>query len=171
MQTIGVLRMVTKPEFTEIMKKWLEKYLKKYSEEYSINIVCPNSSLSKIAIEDIKRVPDYASFEFKPDVLGILVNKTNKDVKLVFLNRSISAISLKEIGELICYSRLAKPIESFLVSTKGLPNEVNLLLLDKDNEKRILSFDSNFVKIFRFDTEKDSIDQKSIYPIQYKGKI
>ena len=164
--------MVTKLEFTEIMKKWLNKYLEKYSKEYNIKIICPKSNLSKIALAEIKKLPNYSSFEFKPDVLGILINKLNKETKLIFLNRTTLATSLKEIGEIICYSRLAKPLESFLVSLRGLPNGVNLLLLDKEKERSILFFDEEkFVILFRYDIEKESIDPNSVYPRKFKGKL
>jgi len=149
------------------MKVWLENHLHDdYSNEYNIQVIIPDSNLSKIAIKSIKSIDGYNSFDFKPDVLGILSDKHTGKTELVFLNRSVSAISLKEIGELFFYSKLAQPIQSFIVSSKGLPNEVNLLLLNEDIEKRLLQYSNNgTIIIFRWDVESDSIDPKSIFPL------
>ncbi len=159
--------MISKSEFTEILEKWLNNYLiKKYSERYKIKVVIPSSNLSKLHEPEIKMYPGYSVLEFKPDILGILTEKKSNDVEIVLLNRSISAISLKEIGEMHCYSRLCDPKESFIISPKGLPNEVNLLLLNKIIERQVLFYkDNKFIKILGFDIKKEDIDGKTNFPI------
>lgn len=168
MRIIGDMKMpLTKPEFVDLMKEWMERYLRKtYSGEYDIEVIVPSSNISKLQIEAIKKVENYSSFEFSPDILGVLRNKKTKEIKLAFMNRSISAISLKEIGELHCYSKLANPIFSCIVSPKGLPNEVNLLLLNKDIELKLLKYSENkFINIFRWDETTNNVDKKSIFPL------
>lgn len=158
--------MIPKEEFTKKMCKWLESYLiKKYANEYNVQVVLPKSNLSKLPIESLKRIEGYSLLDFKPDILGILSHKTNHTIRLVFLNRSMSAISLKEIGEMNCYSRLANPIQSFIVSPRGLPNEVNLLLLNSDTEKNLLEYNNTSIIVFRWDVEKAKVDDKSIFPL------
>lgn len=145
----------TKEILSENLLHWLENYLeKKYSEEYFIEALMPKSYISKLPNDNIKKIPNYSSFDFKPDLLGILQLKENPNiVELVFVNRSASSLSLKEIGEIICYSRIASPKEAFLISPKALANEVNLILLDRSMQANILSYNDKFVKIGKFDGE------------------
>lgn len=134
---------------------WLENYLERKYTNYNVEVFIPHNYISKIPNDNIKKIPNYSSFDFKPDIIGILSSKLDSDdIKLVFVNRSISALSLKEIGEILCYSRIAQPIEAFLISPKALANEVNLILLDKIKQDNILSYSNNFVKIGKFDGEK-----------------
>lgn len=135
---------------------WLNKYLeKKYSFKYLIEVFIPKSYISKLPNDSIKKIPNYTSFDFKPDILGILQSKENPNiVKLILVNRSTSSLSLKEIGEIICYSRIANPEEAFLISPKALANEVNLILFDKAMQTNILSYQDKFVKIGKFDGER-----------------
>lgn len=132
---------------------WFNDYLlEKYSGEYNVEVFIPKSYISKLPNKSIKQIPNFSSFEFKPDVLGILTSKTNPtDVKLVFINRSINALSLKEIGEILCYAKIAQPVEAFLISPKALANEVNLILLDRAKQSTILHYGRDkFVLIGRF---------------------
>ena len=158
---------ITKPEYTAIVRDWLDKYLKeKYSGECEVSVIVPDTDLSRLAIEPIKKVPNYSTFEFAPDVLGIMIHKNTREPKLVFLNRSVNAISLKEIGEMYCYCKLADPFLAFIVSPKGLPNEVNLLLLNKNIENKLLSYSTGkSIVLFRLDEKTKKVDELSVYPV------
>ena len=157
---------ITKSAFTKIMSKWLVKYLTAmYSEKYSIEVIIPKSTLAKLSSRKIKTIPDFSSFEFKPDILGILKNKENGKAELVFMNRSINAISLKEIGEMLCYCRLANPKDAFICSPKGAPTEVILLLHEDSIQTRLLNYSGcRFITLFKYDTQNDKVDEKFLFP-------
>ena len=146
----------TKEILSEKLLLWLNKYIEEnYSSKYLIDILIPKSYISKLPNDNIKKIPNYTSFDFKPDLLGILQSKEDSNiVKLIFVNRSPNSLSLKEIGEIICYSRIANPEEDFLISPKALANEVNLILLDKTTQTNVLSYGDKFVKIGKFDGER-----------------
>jgi hypothetical protein len=156
-----------KDKFTNTLKEWLEKYLEKeYSKNYDINVLIPASNISKLAVPEIKKVANYSSFEFKPDILAVLSERKTGMTELVFMNRSLNAISLKEIGEMHCYCKLSKPILAFISSPKGLPNEINLLLLNQEIEMRLLNYsEDRCINIFRWDEKQASIDTNSIFPV------
>ena len=162
-----------KKEFTTVLSGWLENYLKSiYSKTHNIEIVIPSSNFSKISNEKLKKIDGYTSFDFHTDLLGILENKKNNNVELVILNRSTSAVSLKEIGEMNCYSKLIKPKHCFIASLKGLPEEVNLILLSKDKEEKILKITKDlYITIFKWDESKNKIDPISIFPINERNKF
>lgn len=160
-----------KNEFTNRLSQWLKDFLEaKYSSDYEIEVLIPNSNFSKIANEKLKTIDGYTSFDFHSDLLGILEHKKQKSVELILLNRSTSAISLKDIGEINCYSKLVKPKHSFIASLKGLPEEVNLILMNKDLEEKLLKISEDLtVIVFKWDEKTDSIDAISIFPIDQRN--
>jgi hypothetical protein len=159
---------INKQEFENAAKTWLERFLiKGAAGKYRVNVLVPESNVSKLAVSAIKKIDGYSFFEFKPDVLGILENE--EKTELVFLNRSVSSLSLKEIGELQCYSRLAKPLFSFLTSPKGLASEVALLLLNKETQKSLLCYNENkFITTFKLDPNNLAVEKTSIYPLEMR---
>ena len=164
---------MNKNELTVIIAKWLEGFLlNRYGDDFNIEVIIPESNFSKIANESLKKVDGYTSLDFHTDVLGILENKKTKSVKLVLLNRSISAISLKEIGEMNCYSKLMNPKHSFLVSLKGLPEEVNLILLQKEMEQKLLKINTDLeIIVFKWDEDNSKIDPLTVFPIEKRTLI
>lgn len=163
-----------KNEFTKKLQSWFITFLtRKFSDNYEIiDVIIPNVYLSKLNNELIKSLPNYSIWDFKPDILGILKNKDSKEINLVFVNRSTSALSLKEIGELQCYARLANVKLALLVSLSGVSNEVNILLLENDIRKRLLNYgeDQNII-IFSWDIQSDGIDYNSVMPLEKRGYL
>ena len=120
----------------------------------------------------MKTISNFSSFEFKPDILGILTGKKSGTIELVFLNRRVSAISLQEIGELLCYCRVANPKEAFLCSLKGLPTEVSLLLLNNEIQDRLLKYnEGTYITIFKWDQIEKEVDLRSVFPSQKKDVL
>lgn len=145
-----------KEQFTKISKQWLEVYLKKqFSKEYEIEVLMPNSNISKINNESIKKVQNYSLLDFSPDVFGILTSKKHGAVELVLLNRNSSPISVKEMGEMNIYSHIINPKLAFIVSLKGLPNEVNSLLLNDDICSSLLNYHDKSIIILKIERRKN----------------
>lgn len=142
-----------KKQMTNLCKDNLLSYLNyKYSKEFSIEVIIPTSKISKLSHSVIKKIPNYSIYDFNPDVLGILVHRNKPIVKLVFLYRFVGTVSLKEIGEVLCYSKIVKPVESIIIAENGLPSKISLLLLNKELRNRILNYsdcqDLQIMKIF-----------------------
>ena len=166
--------MIDKIKFEQILLNWFRNYLTaKYGNDYTINVIIPQSSISRISDADIKNVQNYSFFDFTPNILGILKNKNiPNNIELAFLNRSISPISLKEIGEMQSYCRLANPMAAFLVSTKGLPQEINKLLFDDKISADLLlySVDKN-ITIFSWNEQSNAPAPQSVFPLNLKERI
>ncbi len=163
-----------KNEFTKKLQRWLITFLtRKFSDNYEIvDIIIPDVYLSKLNNELIKSLPNYSIWDFKPDILGILKNKETKEINLVFVNRSTSALSLKEIGELQCYARLANTKLALLVSLSGISNEVNILLLENDIRKRLLNYgDDKDIIVFSWDIQIDGVDFNSVMPLEKRDYL
>lgn len=157
--------------FTNILRDWLENFLKKkFSLSHEIILVTiPNTSLSKINNEYIKQITNYSAWEFKPDVLGIIKEKKSGKLELVLLNRSTSALSLKELGEMNCYARLTGSILAVVASLNGVSNEVNILLLEDSIRNRVLDYGNNQpLLVIGWDEKNNRINEDSIIPFEYK---
>lgn len=157
--------------FTNILRDWLEDFLtKKFSLSHEIILVTiPNTSLSKINNEYIKQITNYSSWEFKPDILGIIKEKKSGKLELVLLNRSTSALSLKELGEMNCYARLTGSILAIVASLNGVSNEVNILLLEDSIRNRVLNYGSDkSLIVIGWDEKNNRINKDSIIPFEQR---
>ena len=160
-----------KQVFTKNLRDWLEVFLaKRFSSTHDIVLVSvPDTSLSKLNNEHIKQIPNYSSWEFKPDILGILKEKSSSKLELVLLNRSTSALSLKELGEINCYGKLTGAFLAFIASLNGVSNEVNILLLENSIRDRVLKYDEGkSIIVFGWDEKNNRINKDSIIPFEKK---
>lgn len=160
--------------FTNKLKNWLDNFLNiKFSETHEVvSVLIPETSLAKMNNEAIKQMANYSTWEFKPDVLGILKNKKNSRLELVLLNRSTSALSLKELGEMNCYAKLTGALLALVASTNGVSNEVNILLLEDKIRQRVLSYgEGQDIIVIGWDEKNDQISEDSVIPFSKKDFI
>lgn len=161
-----------KSQLSKALINWLPEFINKhYKNEYEVlEMHEAPPMLSKLNSNYIKSLPNYSSWEFSPDVLGVLRNKSDSTIALALINRTVSGLSLKEIGELHCYAKLAKANFAFLVSTAGVSNEVNILLVDKPIRDRLLNFAGDkTITIFTWDEDINSVDKNSVLPIEMRN--
>lgn len=159
-----------KLQLTKELKVWFGHFLEnKFSDDYNLlDVFIPETVLSKINNDHLKKIPGYSSWDFNPDIVAILENKNNSDIQIAILNRSTSSISLREIGEVNLYAKLSDALLAFLVSPKGISSEVSLLLVDDQIRDRLLSYNEN-KNLIIFSWNENSVDGKSIVPIKYKS--
>lgn len=156
-----------KIKFTKHMKLWLEEFAKSKYPEYDIEILIPNSTLDLLQNINLKKVVNIGLMKFNPDILGILIHKKSKKIELIFLNRETKKFGLKELGEMLCYCRIAQPKLALMVSLHGLSPAVDRLINHLKNNQ-IITYDDNQIKIFRWDEDLDKIDEYSITPVESK---
>lgn len=160
--------------FTNKLQQWLDDFLRsKFSDTHDvISVLIPETTLSKINNDAIKQITNYSTWEFKPDVLGILKNKNNSRLELVLMNRSTSALSLKELGEMNCYAKLTGAILAIVASTNGVSNEVNILLLEDQIRQRVLNYgeDRNII-VIGWDEKNNRVNKDSVIPFEKKDFI
>lgn len=161
---------MTKNELTIKLTDWLCAYVKRnYSSNYDLqSILTPETTLSKINNTDIKGMTNYSAWEFTPDIIAILKDKNNGALSTLMVNRLTSSISLRDIGEAYVYSKLSKPLRYFVISTKGISNEVNILLVEDATRNRLLNVDKNCeIYLGSYNEKTNDIDDHSI--IRGKG--
>ena len=156
-----------KSDFTNRLEKWLQDFLgKKYGGCSHINVIQPKTSLNRLTDINLKlNIPNISFLDFKPDILGILTHVKTNETELVFLNREVKAFGLREIGEMVCYCRLANPKIALMISSQGLASPIDKMI-NHNKRNDIISYNNRNIFIFRWDREKDEIDHLSITPIE-----
>jgi len=147
------------------IRKWLEDLLKSYYPKKTVYSFDTSTIYLSKFIQDknwISYRSDYATYQIKIDILGIIIKKENLD--LVFVEVKNTKISLKDISQLIGYSRVAKPLHSLIVSPKWVSDPVKILF-DIYRRFDILKYNDNkYIKIGKWDVDKDDLDYNFIYP-------
>jgi len=99
----------------------------------------------------------------KIDVIGIL--KKGNDVKLVFVEVKDKPLTLIDLGQLWGYTQLIDPIESFLISSKGLGClEYLFKVLKREDLLYYGPKREKMMKVAKWDVRRKSIDYDSLIP-------
>ncbi|MHB1507494.1 MAG: hypothetical protein ACYCUZ_05495 [Cuniculiplasma sp.] len=99
---------------------WLNKHLKEKYPNYDVETTYKSSThtLENVMREHGINLSKAYLLNIKIDILGILRKKNN--IELVFVEVKDAMLTLKDLGQLWGYTQLINPIESFLISSKGL---------------------------------------------------
>ncbi len=105
---------------------------------------------------------EYLTFEIQVDITGIVLRKTK--AWMSFIECKLNPITLKDISQLLGYSKVARPFYSIIVSPKGISSPVNYLL-KTFNRYDVLQYDTDKrIRIAKWDNLKNEIDVRSILP-------
>ncbi|MDI1471524.1 hypothetical protein QI155_03170 [Thermodesulfovibrio sp. 1176] len=155
------------------VSKWLYNYLNSWNKRKEIIVKDTHKvNLSDFIVKNNLQnlIPQYSAYDIKVDITGIIKDKNN--LKLVFVECKIKPIRLLDVGQLLGYSLVAKPIEAFLISPRGT-SEPLYQLLKIYGRYDILSYDKNRnIKILTWDIQKKEPVWSSILPPGYhRGKL
>lgn len=149
------------PEIT----KWLLNYLRSHYRRAKIFVedthrVNLSDFLERLGMKD--RFPEYTAYDIKVDITGLIVKHQQAD--LVFVECKLHAIRLLDVGQLLGYSLVAKPIHSFLLSPNGISVPLyNLLKIYGRYD--ILNYGKGLVlKLAQWDTRKKEPFWTSLLP-------
>ena len=157
--------MVTKTELEIILKKWLSDFLFKKYPNHEIEILIPSRALSNLENPKLKRLQKISFFDFRPDILGILTTKNSNNTELVFLNREIRTWGLKDIGVMLLYCKISKPLHAFMASIQGLAPQIDRII-NHHKRHELITYNGERIKIFRWDLASACIDELSITPLE-----
>lgn len=147
------------------VKMWLNRLLSSSHKKGKIEVFnTSNISLWKFLKK--KRYDgyfdNYITYEIRVDVTGIVIKK--EKAFLSFVECKMGPISLKDVSQLIGYSKVAMPEYAIIISPKGVSRCLNYLLRSY-NRYDILDYgNGRKVKIGVWDSTKKEIDIRSILP-------
>lgn len=106
--------------------------------------------------------PEYQTFEIQVDVTGVVYN--GKTAGLAFIECKLDKMSLRDLSQLLGYSRVATPIVSIMVSPEGISDAINLLF-NTHRRYDILSYgDKGCIRIAKWDENKRDINMQTLVP-------
>ncbi|MCW1294229.1 MAG: hypothetical protein QXP07_00085 [Candidatus Parvarchaeum sp.] len=102
------------------IEEWLNRYLREKYPKYQVETTYKSSThtLENMLREYGIRLSRAYLLNIKIDIIGILKDKNREE--LVFVEVKDALLTLKDLGQLWGYTQLINPIESFLISSKGL---------------------------------------------------
>lgn len=156
---------MTEKELYPQIAQWLSSYLISHYKKAKIIVEDThriNLSDFLVRINMQNKFPEYTSYDIKVDVTGII--NSSKRADLVFVECKLNAIRLLDVGQLLGYSLVAKPIQSFLLSPEGISDPLHRLLKNYGRYD-ILKYGKELaLKIARWDIRKKEPLWASLLP-------
>ena len=106
--------------------------------------------------------PQYQSYDIRVDVTGVV--RTRQDASLAFVECKVKPITLRDLSQLLGYSRVARPIYSIIISPAGIGGAVSYLL-KTCNRLDVLDYGpGRRLKLATWDAGRREISIPSIVP-------
>lgn len=109
-----------------------------------------------------KAFPMLETFEIRVDVTGIMRRKDRALLALV--DCKTGPISLKDVGPLLAYSRVASPAFGLIVSPSGVSNALRSLLRNRKGMSLLEYGHRGALKIAKWDLQQGRVDFRSVVP-------
>lgn len=145
---------------------WLHQYITDKYKGYAIETTFETSKQYLDAVLRKKGIQcnDAIGLQIKVDIVGILRRKD--EIKLIFVEVKDTELTLKDLGQLWGYTQLMNPIESFLISPKGLGRLSHVFKIL--NREDLLKYGgaklNNFMHVAKWDKNTKTIDYSSLIP-------
>ena len=108
------------------------------------------------------RFKDCDAYEIQVDVTGIVEGRNF--VRLAFIECKLGPITLRDVGQLLGYSLVAKPEWAYLLSPQGISDRLSMLLVTYGRQD-VLSYGENkHIRIATWNTERGEIDYPTLVP-------
>ena len=147
------------------IKEWLQNYLTDKYKGYTVQTTYETSRRNLDVVLKSKGIQckEAIGLQIKIDVVGIL--KRGDEFKLVFVEVKDTELTLKDLGQLWGYTQLIDPIESLLVSSKGLARLSHLFnVLKREDVLKFGTKTNKFMQIVKWDNVRNCIDYSSLTP-------
>jgi len=144
---------------------WLTNYLKGIYPKRKVEVfdtsrinLCEFIRRKKLS----KYFSEFETYVIKVDITGIL--KYKEKCSLAFVECKSNPISLKDISQLIGYSKVVRPVFSLIVSPVGISSPVNTLI-NIYRRYDILSYWNDLkIRIAKWNKTTKSIDVATLLP-------
>lgn len=147
------------------IEKWLEIYLRDRYRRWNVETT---HKTSKIALDVVLKekgieIKEAIGLGIKVDIVGILTRKS--EVKLALVEVKDKPLTLRDLGQLWGYTQLLNPVESFLISSKGLGTLTYILKVLKREDLLVFGPKrEKMMKIAKWDERRKSIDYATLIP-------
>jgi hypothetical protein len=108
------------------------------------------------------RFKDYDAFEIQVDITGVV--QTHDSVRLAFVECKVGQITLRDVGQLLGYSLVARPEWSYLLSPAGLSDRLNTLLVTFGRQDVLTYSKNRAIRLGRWNVGRGEMDLSSLVP-------
>jgi hypothetical protein len=144
---------------------WFKKILK---EKFKDAKICVEDTSKKILSKWLVErgfhafFPDYQTYEIEVDVTGIV--EKSEEAHLGLIECKLGRITLRDLSQLLGYSKVALPLYSVILSPKGMSRSMNLLLnIARRNDILYYSTDRHII-LGKWNERRKELDFSSIIP-------
>ena len=150
----------------EPVRTWLERILKEHYRRMHVRVFDSHSARLSKLISDLglqKLFPQFNAWDVKVDVTGVISDEQKGYLALV--ECKIKRLTLRDVGQLLGYSRVVNPILSLLVSPSS-PTDPLITLLKDYGRLDVLEYGpaNRYIRIARWDSVKNEVIPGSILP-------
>ncbi len=144
---------------------WLDEYLKNKNPRAKVSVYDVHSTdlsdfLQRTPFK--KYFPEYSTYKIRVDLVGMVEQKGK--CSLTFVEVKYGQLNLRDVSQLLGYSKIVKPEFAFLISPKGLSRPLSQLL-KYFNRLDILEYKPNYyIRIARWDSSRKAILMNSVIP-------
>lgn len=157
---------------------WLDRFIRERFRKHDVTTLDSSRSRTSSMVQQAQLVPankpDWASYDIRVDVTSVISSADS--VEFAFVECKLKQISLRDVSQLLGYSRVANPVFSCILSPQGISSEVSALL-STYGRNDILEYDWPKGKVPRsicvatWDQVRQDIDYASLLPSGYHLQI
>lgn len=145
---------------------WFKKVLR---EKFKDKEICVEDTSKKVLSKWLvekgyhKFFSDYQTYEIEVDVTGI-VKISDQKALLGFIECKLGKITLRDLSQLLGYSKVALPLYSIILSPKGISRSLTLLF-NVTRRNDILYYSRNrHITIGKWNEKRKELDFTSLIP-------
>lgn len=147
------------------VSKWLKEVLRSKFKRATIEVYDTSNLILRNFLIDhgyTKYFKDFLTYEISVDIFGIVLVKRGAFISLI--ECKIKPITLRDISQLLGYSRVCAPLISIVLSPAGISTSVNYLL-NVYQRYDVLRYNKNgTIRVANWDINRKDIDYQSIIP-------
>jgi len=105
---------------------------------------------------------DYDAYEIQVDVTGIV--QSTDGIRLAFVECKVGPITLRDVGQLLGYSLVARPEWSYLLSPAGASDRLNTLLVTFGRQDILNYSKGHAIRLASWNVGRKEVDLSSLIP-------
>jgi len=145
--------------------KWFRGYLEEKFKNAKVHVAdTSRKNLSKWLVENNFHgfFEDFQTYEIEVDVSGVI--ETLNRAYLGFVECKLGRIKLRDLSQLLGYSKVALPIYSFIISPRGISQSLDFLFSVARRDDVLYYSDDRHVVIGKWVERRKGLDLPSIIP-------
>lgn len=147
------------------VRDWWEGFLKERHKRSEVNVYDTSAIVLHRFIQEHHLeafFPDYLTYEVEVDITGVIL--TLDKAKLALVECKLAPISLRDIGQMLGYSRVVRPEYSLLISPRGLTEGLSRLLQSYQRFDVLDYGNGGQIRLATWSPQREEILSESLLP-------